>query len=388
MSDLVLNDWQDFGNSIFSEMTQVAQEYKAVNLAQGFPDFEGPEGLLKAASQAILQGKNQYAPSIGVKVLRHALSAHYERNFSYTFDPDRELTVFSGATEAIWCAVGALVRPGEEVLVLAPTFDIYPAAVFGAHAKLVVHELDDLDWSIDFHELEKKISNKTRAIIINNPMNPLGKVFSQTELESIARIAIKYNLIVISDEVYDHLVFAPHKHIPLHQMSGMFDRTVTISSSAKTFSVTGWKVGYAFACEALTSRIRLIHQFTVFCSATPLQWALASGFAESDQSFLDLRNDLSEKCQFLNSVLCDLGFKTSPCQAGYFIAANFSELSKLDDKSYAMDLTRHGLVATIPLSSFYFKKSRTGWLRFAFCKKQETLEAAAKNLKNYLGRKL
>jgi len=376
------NDWSDFGKSIFSEMTELANRENAINLAQGFPDFDSPEFIKQAASRAILKGKNQYAPSHGIKELRNALARHYERNFNFKFNPDQEITIFSGATEAIWCAVGSLCRPNDEVIVLAPSFDIYPAAVFGAKAKLVVHELSLPNWSLNTSDLESKITKSTKALILNNPMNPNGKVFTKEELTSIADLAIKHNLIIISDEVYDHLVFEPNQHTSIQSLPGMRSRTVTISSAAKTFSVTGWKIGFALASEELTRRIRAIHQFTVFCSATPLQWAIAEAYDEHDNYFLNLRKELMEKKNFLNSLLCNAGFVTHRCEAGYFITADFTNLSQDDDLVFAKKLIQSKKIAAIPLSSFYFGKPKTGLLRFAFCKKDQTLEAAQLNLTN------
>ncbi len=381
-----ITGWNDFGKSIFSEMTEQAIRENAINLAQGFPDFDSPEFIKQAASQAILKGKNQYAPSHGIKDLRAALAKHYKRNFNYEFNSEYEVTVFSGATEAIWCAVGSLCRPEDEVIILAPSFDIYPAAVFGAKANLVVHELTWPNWSLNIHDLEAKITKRTKAIILNNPMNPNGKVFTESELLSFAHLAIQHDLIVISDEVYDHLVFEPNQHISIHKLPGMRSRTVTISSAAKTFSVTGWKVGFAFACEELTQKIRSIHQFTVFCSATPLQWALAEAYEEQDDYVLNLKSDLMKKKTYLNSLLIEAGFAPHPCQAGYFITADFTALSDEDDFSFATNLIKAKKIAAIPLSAFYFGKAKTGLLRFAFCKKDQTLQSARLNFLGASGR--
>ena len=270
-----------FGVSIFTEMSALARQYQAVNLSQGFPDFDSPQWIREEAQQEIAADHNQYAISFGATSLRQAIAAKQKAFYDLTYDPDSEITVTSGATEAIFCAMMAMLNPGDEVIVFEPCYDSYvPAIVMAGGVARYVRLAAD-SWQFDPAELEKAVSPRTKAILINSPHNPTGKVYSRSELETIADLCRRYNLIAITDEVYEHIVFPGSQHIPLATLPGMRERTIQISSTAKTFSLTGWKVGYALASPDLSEAIRRVQQFIVFCSATPVQEALAVAIREA-----------------------------------------------------------------------------------------------------------
>lgn len=376
--------WDHIGTSIFSVMTQKAQAAQAINLAQGFPDFDGPDEIKEAAIAAIRSGHNQYAPAFGIPPLRAALSRHQAKRTGEIYNPDTEVTVFSGATEAIYCALQAILEAGDEIIALEPFYDSYPAAAYAAGARLVGVPLTS-DWQLDRALLEKAISPRTRAMIINTPHNPSGKVLSQGEMDVLREVAIRHNLIVIMDEVYEELVYAPSRHIAMAAMADMRERTITISSTSKTFSFTGWKVGYAFAPPELTRMLRAVHQFTVFCSATPLQHGMVAAFDLAEDYYRDLRADYQHKRDLLVSALKDAGFRCSAPAGTYFVVADYRGISDLDDVSFCDWLIQKVKVAAVPLSAFYTDQAKAsrevGHVRFAFCKGLDTLEEAASRLK-------
>jgi len=391
LTDILLKSpdlrWSKFGTSIFSTMTMAAMRANAVNLAQGFPDFDGPEFIKKAAIEAIKGNQfNQYAPSHGIAPLRSILSKHMERKSGALYNFDSDITVFSGATEALFCSFLAFLAPKDEVITFSPYFDCYPAGVFAAQAKLVEVPLNPKNWTFSKESLELAVSPKTKMILINTPHNPTGRVFSKTELQIIADIAIKNNLLVVTDEVYDELVYDNKEFPQIHQLPGMRDRTIVISSTAKTFSFTGWKIGYAFAPEALTRELRAVHQFTVFCSATPLQYAMSKALEADAAYFTNLRSEYSERRDFLYEELSKIGFKIIKPEGTYFLVADYSDLSDLDDLNFARWLTESKKVATIPTSVFYnnpeeIRKTQRH-VRFAYCKNIDTLKKGVENLKS------
>ncbi len=376
----MLQCWEDFGESIFSRMTEEANKAKAINLAQGFPDFDCPAELIHEASLALNQGFNQYAPSFGFMDLRIAISDSIATRRGLRYDPVSELSVFCGATEALFCAVLALCQEGDEVLSFEPYYDLYPGYALAARAKFKTVPLHAPTWQFDEKELAQAISPKTKVILLNSPHNPTGRVFTRTELTYIADLAKKHNLIVITDEVYEEIVFAPHKHISIAELDDMRDRTIVISSASKTFSVTGWKVGYAAGRADWIQRMRIIHQHTVFCAPSPLQKALQKAF-RFPQSFFDaIRADYEEKKTFLVQVLKKNGFQCFNPEGTFFIIADYSAISDLDDEAFALWLTREIGVATIPVSAFLNKDNSSKYVRFCFSKKLETLKASADRL--------
>ncbi len=380
LSWLTLN-YESFGTSIFSSMTQAAQKYSAVNLAQGFPSFDGPDEIKQAACAGLLGKNNQYAPSAGNLELRQKIAARQLKKLKLNYNADDEVTVFSGATEALFCSFQAFFKPEDEILVFEPFFDCYPAGIFSVKARMISVELKSPDWSIDWENLEKTISKKTRGLLINTPHNPTGKVFSSEELMKFAELAKKHDLLILSDEVYDELYFDNNHHHSIAEFAQ--ERTVVISSFAKTFSFTGWKVGYAFAPKILTKGLRLVHQFTVFCSATPLQMGLLKAFDLPESYFDHLRKEYLQRRDFLFKSLIAVGFTATKPQGSYFIMADinpirakFTELKNMTDLEFALWLTEKG-VACLPTSTFYTTAEKNhSYVRFAFCKDLETLAEA------------
>jgi len=380
--------WHKFETSIFSKMTQLAQTYQAVNLAQGFPDFDGPQQIKDAAVHAINSDKNQYAPSYGVLELRKALANREKENYTLDYNPQDEVTVFSGATEAIFCTIVGLCQPGDEVITFEPFYDSYPAAVMLAGATLKTVALKAPNWTFDLNELKSKITQKTKLLLLNTPNNPTGKVFKRDEMVAIAQLAKEHNFYVMTDEVYEELVFSPARHLPLATIPGMKERTILISSTSKTYSMTGWKVGYAYAPAALTKAIRIPHQYTVFCSSTPLQYGMLAALNLSYEYYHILRDEYGERRVALYRLLIEMGFQCKLPEGTYFIVADYSKILDIPDTEFANWLTKEVGVACIPISAFYddsetaAKTSR--YVRFGFCKDLATIQAAAEKFKDNL----
>ena len=381
--------WLTYPKSIFSVMTEQANKAGAVNLAQGFPDFDGPQEIKDRAYAAMNTSfvQNQYAPSVGILPLRQALSRHMEKKRQLVFDPLTEVTIFTGATEALFCAIAALCQKGDEVLAFAPFFDSYPAAAMAVGARVRAVNLvpgPHGRWVFNEAELAKAISSKTKVLLINTPHNPTGKVFTQDELVFLAKLAIKHNLIVVTDEVYEELTFGEANHVCMAGLPGMRDRTITISSTSKTFSMTGWKVGYAFASPELSQILRSLHQFTVFCTATPLQYGMLAAFELPDSYYDNFRSEYDMRRRFLSKALTASGFKVHEPEGSYFIVADYRAIRDITDMEFANWLTREKKIAAIPIAGFYEDPSESSkslrLLRFAFCKRIETLTAAEKAL--------
>lgn len=382
--------WDRFGTSIFTVMTQKALASGAVNLAQGFPDFDGPDLIKEAAIAAIKGGLNQYAPATGLPELRQLLAKRQKERTGLAYDEATEVTVFSGATEAIYCAYQAFFEPGDEIIALEPYYDSYPAAAHAAGAKVVGVPLNPPDWRFSMATLEQAVTPRTRAIMVNTPHNPTGRVLNRDELEAIRKLVLKHDLLVITDEVYEELVYAPHKHVSFSTLPGMAERTVVISSTSKTYSMTGWKVGYAFAPARLTAALRAVHQFTVFCSATPLQAGMIAALKMGEDYFEDFRATYRARRDLLARILTEAGFKLSEAEGTYFMLADYSKFSNETDSSFASWLTEKVQVAAIPVSVFHNDPNeaaqRLRYVRFGFCKGEATLRAAEENFKKHLPR--
>ena len=369
-----------FGTTIFSEMTRLAIEHGAVNLAQGFPDFDGPEFAKDAAIAAIRAGYGQYARSTGIPEIHAALSAKYRRDYGLDYAEGEEWTVTSGATEAIFDALAGTCGPGDEVVLFEPYYDSYKASVrmSGARARIVT--LHAPDWRFDPDALENAFGPKTRAILVNTPHNPTGKVFTREELGQIASLCLERDVLCITDEVYEHLVYEG-EHVPMATLPGMRERTVTISSFGKTFSLTGWKIGWAGAPAPLTAAVRAAHQFVTFATATPLQHGAAMALTEGAPYFGMLRDSYKRKRDYLVRSLARIGFAVRPPAGAYFVCADFRPLGFVDDVAFCRTLVEKHGVAAIPPSVFYdHKKEGKSYARFAFCKKDETLETAVARL--------
>lgn len=376
--------WSKFGTSIFSLMTGAANRHGAVNLAQGFPNFDGPSEIKEAAIKAIRGEFNQYAPSVGIPRLRELLSDRMLKTSGIRYSAEDEITVYSGATEALFCAFQAFLNHGDEIITFAPFFDCYPAGAFSAGAKLVEVQLRTPDWTFTAEDLQKVLTSQTKAILVNTPHNPTGRVFNKTEIQIIADFATKNDLLVITDEVYEELVYDNIEFTRLASLKGMRDRTVVISSSAKTFSLTGWKIGYTFAPPHLTKELRGVHQFTVFCSATPLQAGICAALELPDSYYQQLRREYQERRELLCSGLTKLGFKFRKPEGTYFVVADYSAMSDLEDQQFSLWLTETKKVAVIPTSVFFNDPEsiaqRQKYVRFAFCKDLETLRTGLRNL--------
>ncbi|MCB0006894.1 MAG: aminotransferase class I/II-fold pyridoxal phosphate-dependent enzyme [Anaerolineales bacterium] len=373
----------NFGTTIFTEMTNMAVANNAVNLGQGFPDFAAPAFIKEAARQAIADDINQYAPAAGRPRLRQAIARQMERQYGLKVDPDNQIQVMHGATEAIFATIISLVDPGDEVIVFEPFYDSYVPSITMAGGVPRYYTLRAPDWAIDPTELEALFSAKTKLIIFNTPHNPTGKVFNRTELELIARLCQKYDVIAVSDEVYEYILFDGQQHQLMAQIPGMADRSITISSLGKTFSTTGWKIGWTIASPELTNAVFRSHQFITFAGAHPLQEAAAIAFdmAHTEGYFEFLREDYQEKRDFLTGALNAAGLPSIKPAGTYFVMVDISQLGFANDIEFCRYLTKEVKVAAIPPSAFYHNPADgAGIARFTFCKKMETLELAAERL--------
>lgn len=385
---------EPFGTSVFAEMTALATKHRAVNLAQGFPDFDGPEFVKKAACEAIDQGHNQYARMMGVPNLNEAIARSWSaRGFDALgeIEADSWVTVTTGCTQAIASTMLGLLDPGDEVILFEPFYDSYrPCLAMARAVPRIVKLRPPKVWGVGAHEgfwfdedeLRGAIGPRTRAILINTPHNPTGKVYTRAELEVIARLCVEHNLLAFTDEVYEHLIYDEGaSHVPIATLEGMRERTVTMSSLGKSFSLTGWKIGWVVAPPRLTAGVRAAHQFLTYGAATPLQHAAAVAVTRGTESIRDLVTLLKSNRDLLASALERQGFRVCVPAASYFIMADHSAFRFEDDWDFCRTLAREVGVAAIPPSAFYLEGRDARHLaRFAFCKKRETLEAAIERL--------
>jgi N-succinyldiaminopimelate aminotransferase len=369
------------GTSIFTEMSALARQHNAVNLGQGFPDFDGPEELKQAVVEAMNGGYNQYAISHGDPLLRRSIAEHSARFYAQQIDPDREVTVTSGATEALWCSAFALIEPGDEVIVFEPVYDSYVPAIRMAGGIPVPVTLHAPSFRFDPDELRRAFTPRTRAIYVNTPHNPTGTVFNREELELIAELCITHDALALVDEVYEHIVFSPASHLRLSTFPGMNDRTLTISSGGKSFSFTGWKIGWAIGPERLQQALRSVHQFTVFSTSTPFQHAIAQGLALPDSYFQQLASDYCKRRDYLVEGLSAAGLSPTVPDGSYFVLCDIGIFQAGDAMTYCRRLIADSGVAAIPLESFYLESDEGQRLvRFCFCKKWETLKMGVERL--------
>jgi N-succinyldiaminopimelate aminotransferase len=377
------------GTTIFTVMSALATEHKSINLGQGFPDTDGPEDVLQAASDALRDGRNQYPPMPGVPELRQAVAAANRRFYGLDIDWASEVTVTSGATEAITACLMAVLDPGDEVVLIEPLYDTYVPVVrmLGAIPRIV--RLAPPNWELPRAELAAAFGPKTKAIMINSPMNPCGKVFSGEELEFLAGLVLRHDTYAICDEVYEHLVFDGRRHIPLMTLPGMRDRTMRIGSAGKTFSLTGWKVGYVTAAANLTPLVQKAHQNLTFTTAPNLQRAVAVGLAKDDAYFASLSGNLQGRRDQLAAGLAEIGFDVLPAHGSYFITTDFTPLRfNGDDVAFCRHITEHAGVTAIPVSAFYDEPGAPKhYARFAFCKRPEVLDEAIARMKKHFARR-
>jgi N-succinyldiaminopimelate aminotransferase len=369
-----------FGVTIFSEMSALAERTGAINLGQGFPDQDGPAVMIEAAATAMRDGRNQYPPGPGIPELRQAIAAHQARFYGLSYDADTEVLVTAGATEAIAAAVIALCEPGDEVVLFEPFYDSYPAAVAIAAAQRVVVPLRPPNWEFDPEELRAAISARTRLVLLNSPHNPTGKVFSAEELALIAEICIEHDLLVVTDEVYEHLVFEGH-HVPLASLPGMAERTLTVSSAGKTFSFTGWKIGWACGPAPLVSAVRTVKQFLTYVNGAPFQPAVALGLGLPDEYFVGTARELASRRDRLCEGLRTAGFDVFYPAATYFVMTDVSRFGATDGTEFCHRLPDRCGVVAIPASVFYDDAiAGRSLVRFAFCKRPEVIDAAVEQL--------
>ncbi|MET9888892.1 pyridoxal phosphate-dependent aminotransferase [Streptomyces sp. NPDC006465] len=383
----------EFGTTIFAEMSALAMSTGSINLGQGFPDTDGPEEIREAAVRALRDGRgNQYPPGPGVPELRTAITAHHKRHYGLSYDPDTEVLVTAGATEAIAAALLALLEPGDEVIALEPYYDSYAACIAMAGGTRVPVTLRPDEgtqdegahrrFRLDLDELRDAVTDRTRLLLINTPHNPTGTVLTRAELTEIARLAVERDLLVVTDEVYEHLVFDDAEHVPLAGLPGMRERTVTIGSAGKTFSFTGWKVGWVTAPPALVGAVRSAKQFLTYVASGPFQYAVAEALALPDSYFEAFRADMLRKRDVLTAGLTEAGFAVFRPQGTYFITTDIRPLGETDGFAFCRALPERAGVVAIPNAVFYdHREQGAPFVRFAFCKAPEVLEEASRRLK-------
>lgn len=374
--------------TIFEVMSRLAMEHKAVNLGQGFPDVDGPEELRKVAAGALLRGPNQYPPMLGLPALRKAVAQSYKRFQGLEIDWQSQVIITSGATEALSDCINGLVEPGDEVVLLEPLYDCYAPLVERAGGKIQLVRLEPPNWELPIDSLAAAFSARTKMVLLNNPMNPAGKIFTRKELSSIVSLCEEHDAFIVADEVYEHLTFDNKPHVSILTLENAKDRAVAIGSAGKTFSMTGWKVGSVTGAPALIEPIAKAHQFTTFTTPPHLQEAVCSGLALSDSYFDELKADLSGKRNRLSMRLSSLGFKVGQCDAAYFVNADFSELGiGENDVEVCQAMVRDAGVATVPVSAFYKGENPPSkFLRFCFCKQDDILDEAADRLSKWLSK--
>ena len=376
----IKSNLREFGETIFAEMSALAIETGAINLGQGFPDTDGPIEISELAIQAIRSGQNQYPPGLGIPELRKAISAHQKRFYNLDFDFDTEVLVTAGATEGIAASLLALCKPGDEVITFEPYYDSYAASIALSGATRRVVTLRTPNYQFDPEELRNSVNANTKAILVNSPHNPTGKVFSKEELLLISELCQEHDLIAICDEVYEHLVFEG-VHTPLISLPGMRDRTIQISSSGKTFSFTGWKIGWVCAQPALLNTVRTAKQFLTYVNGSPFQPAIASALLLPDDYFRDLLIDMKRKRGCLANGLENAGFTVFVPAGTYFVTADIRPLGISDGREFCLTLPQTCGVVAVPNVVFYDNKDEGRHLvRFAFCKRLEVLESAVLRL--------
>jgi aminotransferase len=371
-----------FVESVIREMTRLAHIHGAVNLAQGFPDFPAPAAIKQSAIEAIEADINQYSITWGAKQFREAIAAKYKRTYGLEFDPEREITVTCGSTEAMIATLLATTNPGDEVIVFEPFYENYfpDTQLCGATRRLVT--LRPPMWTFDPNELRAAFNKNTKAIIINTPNNPTGRVFTRQELAFIACLCQEFDCLAITDEIYEHILYDNREHVTPMALAGMRDRTVLINSMSKTYSVTGWRVGWTLAAPDLTESIRKVHDFLTVGAASPMQQAGVFALASDDSYYRELSNHYGERRELILEILSETGFKPLRPEGAYYVMADISAFGFANDREFARHLVEKIGVSAVPGSSF-FETTGVGeqWVRFCFCKKTETLEAARQRLK-------
>ena len=369
----------NIGTTIFAVMSRMAEEHNAINLSRGFPDFNCSPKLISLVNKYMKKGFNQYCPIEGIMPLREAISIKTEELYSAKYNPETEITITSGATEAINAAITAFVQDNDQVIVLEPAYDCYVPAIKLAGGQPIFSPLKEPDYHIDWDELQKNITPQTKMIILNTPQNPTGTIFSADDMEKLNRIIAGTNIIILSDEVYEHIIFENTEHQSIARYPKLAERSIIVSSFGKTFHVTGWRLGYCIAPENLMKEFRKVHQFSMYTVNTPIQYAIAEFLKEKDE-YLKLGDFFQQKRDVFINGLKDSNFIIRPSQGTYFQLLDYSKISDEKDTVFAERLTKEFGVASIPISVFYHDKIDNKVLRFCFAKKNETLEKAVEKL--------
>ncbi len=369
------------GTTIFTIMSQKAQDNQAINLSQGFPDFPVSSDLINMVSKYMKQGYNQYAPMAGVMKLREAIAEKVNNLYSCIYDPESEITITSGATQAIHTAISAVVKEGDEVIVFDPAYDCYVPSIELNGGKPIFAQLNFPDYSINWEEVKKLIKQKTKMIIINSPHNPTGSILSASDLMKLEKITQNTDIVILSDEVYEHIIFENYEHQSVARFPKLAERSFIVSSFGKTYHATGWKLGYCIAPKNLMTEFRKVHQFMVFSANHPFQMALAD-FNQRAEEYTMLSEFYLQKRDYFRELIKGSRFKVMPCKGTYFQLLGYDTISKESDLKYADLLVTQQKIAAIPVSVFYHKPQDNKVLRFCFAKSNETLEKAAKILCN------
>lgn len=369
----------DVKTTIFTEMSLLAQQENAVNLSQGFPDYQADENLLKYLGDFAKEGYNQYAPLYGIKELREEISRKFSSQYQVDYHPDSEINITAGATQGIFTVISAFVEKDDEVIIFEPAYDCYEPAIIlnGGIVKNV--KMLYPDYKIDWDEVKNLVSEKTKMIVINNPNNPSGKILKQNDIEELIKIIKDTNIIILSDEVYENITFDGKSHLTLAKYPELKERTFVVGSFGKLLHITGWKIGYILAPFDLMNEFRKVHQYNVFCVNTPAQYAIAK-YLQNIQDFSETSIFFEEKRNYLRNALSETPFELLDCEGTYFLSANFGAISDMQDKDFCYWLTKEHKVATIPFSAFYKDKTDQKVIRFCFAKKQETLDKAIEQL--------
>ncbi|HTB30463.1 MAG TPA: methionine aminotransferase [Bacteroidia bacterium] len=369
------------GTTIFTVMSALANEYKAINLSQGFPNFECSPELVSLINEYMKKGYNQYAPMQGIMPLRETIAEKMQELYGAKYSPDKEINITAGGTEAIYAAITAVIQEGDEVIVVEPAYDCYVPAIELSGGIPVYVQLKAPNYTIDWEDLKKKVSHRTRMIMINTPHNPTGAVMTEADMKELENITKDSNIIILSDEVYEHIIFDGLKHQSVCRFPGLAERSFVVFSFGKTYHATGWKMGYVLAPEKLMTEFRRVHQFIVFTVNTPFQYALAD-YMKNKSEYLELSNFYQKKRDYFINLIKGSKFNYIPASGSYFQLLDYSKITNAKDTDYAIRLTKEVGVASVPTSVFYHEQIDNKFLRFCFAKTDETLEKAAEKLHN------
>ncbi len=377
--NLISSKLPNVGTSIFAVMSKLATDSDAINLSQGFPDFNCSEELIGLVNKYMLKGNNQYAPMAGLMGLREIIAEKTENLYSSKYDPETEITVTAGGTQAIYTAISAVIHEGDEVIIFEPAYDCYQPAIEINGGKTIYLELKAPKYMIDWEEVKKVINYHTKMIIINTPHNPSGSIMTAGDMAKLEKLTRGTEIVIISDEVYEHIIFDGYEHQSVARFPKLAERSFIISSFGKTFHATGWKIGYCLAPKKLMAEFRKVHQFMVFCCNTPIQYALAD-FLKKEKNYMDLGNFYQKKRDYFINLIKNSKFKCESSSGTYFQLLGYNGISKEKDTNFAIRLTKEFAIASIPISVFYHDGIDNKMLRFCFAKKEETLEKAAEIL--------